>query len=162
MKKEKILKYIRLTLNILFSVLLIISLYMNAFFLKNNNDIYNLDIIYKTEYEKVESNVEKVNVTTNSSCEWLSKVDLYYNKLVEYYVLTNNENMIEKIKKSQNNWEVYVSVQVDMYNASLMSEYGSGTVVPIKQSYFIYRLNRERALCLYEQCLNLSLNVEAP
>lgn len=162
MKKEKFLKYIRLTLNMLFSVLLIISLYMNVSLFKNNNDICNLDIIYKNEYKKAESNVEKVNVAINGSDEWLSKVDLYYNELVEYYVSTNNDNMIEKIKKSQNNWEVYVSVQVDMYNASLISAYGSGTVVPIKQSCFIYRLNRERALCLYEQCLNLSLNVEAP
>ncbi len=157
MKKQKTHQFISFAFNVILSVSLVISLCINIYVFY---DSYDLDIFYKTEYKKTESNVEKVNIIMNGSDEWRSKADLYYNKLVDYYILTNNDKMIEQIEKSQKNWDVYVSTQVDIYNEFLVSAYGSGTIVPIKQSCFIYNLNKERALYLYEQCLVLSLDVD--
>lgn len=123
--------------------------------------IYSLDTDYDNAFNNAESNIEKVNINTHFCDLWIGNANFYYNKILMYFE-DNNSNLYQETLQDQLTWEHYYTQQKKHYNNLLISVYGSGTILPLKLSDFEYEQNRHRALILYHQCLELSIEVEPP
>lgn len=154
-------------INVILLIISFIILFRVVIYPQNNMDnfstqqIYSLDTDYIDALNNAESNIEKVNINTHFCNLWIENANFYYNKILIYFE-DNASNLYQETLQDQLTWEHYYTQQKNYYNNLLNSIYGSGTILPLKLSSFEYEQNRQRALVLYHQCLELSIDVEPP
>ncbi len=162
MQKKNKLSRIALVSWMLFS-LSIVVLIVSVFYVNSENEMkFPLDITQEVALENAKSNVDKVN-TNERYCElWEENINYYYNEIIKHFEDNNESELLQKTIETQAKWEEDCAQQVDYHNSLLLSVYESGTIVPIKLSYFECEQYRQRAIVLYEQCLELNIDVDPP
>lgn len=133
---------------------------------------YTLDKEYAELLSKAESNVETVSINDIYTEKWEELAQIYYEKILysienntfadEFYGEGTNEKALLMMEQWQTDWNNYYELQTNYYNEFLEYNYGAGSIVPVVSSKYKMNLARERALELYDMCLLLYIDVEAP
>ena len=133
---------------------------------------YTLDKEYAELAGNTKSNVEIVSLNDSYTKKWEDIALVYYDKIIytiennafadEFYGEGTNEKAVLMMEQWQTDWNGYYELQNNYYNEFLEYNYGAGTIVPVAASEYRMNLARERALALYDMCLLLFIDVEAP
>lgn len=141
----------------------------------NNVDLeqafYSLDEKYQQDINEAYSNYDKSVINDEYTLLWKEKADEYYDSLFSYYSSDEErfndryispEDMIENIQSMKNERRSYFEKQIELYEAHLISKYGSGSVLSVKLSEYRLDMYRAEALEVYQMCLDLYIDVDAP
>lgn len=127
-----------------------------------NTETFLTDIEYEKRRKETKSNVELTSLNEEFADIWKEKIRTYHNCLINRYEEENNHTMIDETNTAQNSWELYCQSQIDYYETAILSQYTTGSIVPIKLSNFERNLYRERAIFLYYLCQELMIDVVSP
>lgn len=111
-----------------------------------------LDSEYKEKISAAKSNVEISEINYDFSEKWKTEINTNYERLSA----SASDGFKEKLTESQAEWNIYAEKRTAEHFEYLLDVYGAGTVVPIIQSEFVYKLYRERAIELFEMYSVLS------
>lgn len=134
----------------------------NDFSTTDNADKFLIDYNYEERKKSVKSNAELTSLNEEFANIWREKSDFYYQEIYDYFVLQDDTAMINKTQLMKEEWDTYYICQMDYYEEFMISTYNSGSIVPIKMSSYSLLLNRNKAVELYNLCLNLGLEVKTP
>ncbi len=131
----------------------------------------SLDKEYELSLSKAASNVDKSAVNDEYASLWKEKADEYYDALISYYSSDEErfndryispEDMIENMQSMKTERRSYIEKQIEFYEAHLISKYGSGSILPGALSKYKLDMYRDEALEVYQMCIDLNIDVEAP
>ena len=128
----------------------------------NSDTQFTLDIEYQNKMQDSKSNVEITAINDEFSEKWKSKIEFYYIQIVNYYTSSFNQEMHDLFKENHINWSSYAEQQYNYYETVMCDVYTTGSIVPVKLSNYKRTVYRNRAIELYNQCIELSIKVESP
>lgn len=111
-----------------------------------------LDSEYKEKISAAKSDIEITETNEEFAEKWKSEINTNYEKLSA----VASDGFKEKLTESQAEWNIYAEKRTAEHFEYLLEEYESGTIVPVIQSEFEYRLYRERAIELFEMYSKLN------
>ena len=133
--------------------------------------VFSLDTEYQQDMNEAYSNYDKSAVNEEYALLWKEKADEYYDALIAYYSSDEErfndryisaEDMIENMQSMKDERRAYIENQIEFYEAHLTAKYGSGSALPGDLSKYTLNMYREEALEIYQMCLDLHIDVEAP
>lgn len=146
---------------IILIVFCVVSVPLN-FFKENKKIEYSLDLHYNQEISSAESNVEILNINQEYAKLWNEKINIYYKELIEKYSSNGQEETELIIIFEQTKWEKELPNKIEQKKEFLLETYESGSIIPVELSEYEYMEYRYRALNLFNQCLELNIDVEFP
>ena len=123
---------------------------------------FSVDKDYNNKKQNIKSNAELTNLNEEFANIWKGKTEIYYQSIYEYYYFKDDTAMIDKIESMKVDWENYYSNQMNYYKDFILSKYTTGSIVPVKLSEYSKALYRNKALELYDLCLDLGIDVDSP
>ena len=133
--------------------------------------VFSLDTEYQQDMNEAYSNYDKCVINGEYALLWQEKADEYYDALISYYSSDEErfndryisaEDMIENMQSMKTERREYMEKQIEFYEAHLTAKYGSGSILPVILSEYILDMYRAEALEVYQMCLDLHIDVEAP
>ncbi|MBR0466574.1 MAG: hypothetical protein IJJ40_03670 [Clostridia bacterium] len=123
------------------------------------NHEYEIDRTYLHKAKRISSNAELTSLNDEYARLYENKITVFFDIISNYYTGIKDEKMAKLIEDLKDNWEQYSTIQKENYQKLIISKYGSGSIVPVKLSDYNRKINREKAIELYELCLSLNIAV---
>jgi hypothetical protein len=133
--------------------------------------VFSLDTEYQQDMNEAYSNYDKCVINDEYALLWQEKADEYYDTLISYYSSDEErfndryispEDMLENVQSMKNDRRSYIEKQIEFYEAHLISKYGPGSILPVILSEYILDMYRAEALEVYQMCIDLHIDVDAP
>lgn len=115
---------------------------------------------YQKESKSVGSNAELTQINEEYAAIWLARIDEYYERAELYARRKNDSSLAEQIEASRQSWSSYRTAQTEFAKSSLLSVYGSGSIVPVLLSDYLRVLYRDKAMELYKINLCSDLQIQ--
>lgn len=112
---------------------------------------FSIDKEYEDRKQQAKCNADVTTLNEEFANIWKEKVQIYNKKLIDYYTLQNNEDMLNQTHSMIEKWEEYCSSQIAYYQSSATLE-NSGFGIAFKHTNQTMLLYRTRAVELYELC----------
>lgn len=138
------------------------SLNMNNPVTSDSGTQFKLDLEYESKKKNVKSNIEMTALNEEYAEKWKSKIEFYHTQILNYYTLNSGGEMYDLSMQSHTNWNSYEEQQYNYYEAFIYDNYTTGSIIPIKLSDYKRIVYRNRAIELYNRCIDLLLEVELP
>lgn len=107
--------------------------------------IATLDLEFKNQYESVSSNVEICRVTAALTTQWIELGNEIYNSLAAMSDPQSKQSLAE----AKDCWDTYYNDMYTGYQDHIEALYSPGTIVPLLDVDYEYKINRLRTIELY-------------